>query len=128
MPAAPAGLSDADAVRVLVTEGPPEVRALVAFGATFDTDAHGGIALTREGGHHRDRVLHAGGDATGAEVSRALVAAVHAADDIEVIQHAIVLDLLTDATGRAAGLTLHVLGEGQRDGVGAVLARAVVLA
>jgi L-aspartate oxidase len=123
-----AGLCDVEAVRVLVTEGPPEVRALIAFGATFDTAPDGGIALTREGGHHRDRVLHAGGDATGAEVSRALVAAVHAADDIEVIQHAIVLDLLTDATGRAAGLTLHVLGEGQRDGVGAVLARAVVLA
>jgi L-aspartate oxidase len=123
-----AGLCDPDAVRVLVTEGPPQVRALIAFGATFDTDPDGGIALTREGGHHRDRVLHAGGDATGAEVSRALVAAVHAAEDIEVIQHAIVLDLLTDANGRAAGLTLHVLGEGQRDGVGAVLARAVVLA
>jgi L-aspartate oxidase len=122
-----AGICDEEAVRVLVTEGPPEVRALMAFGASFDTDASGGIALTREGGHHRDRVLHAGGDATGAEVSRALVAAVHAAD-IEVIQHAIVLDLLMDATGRAAGLTLHVLGEGQRDGVGAVLARAVVLA
>jgi L-aspartate oxidase len=126
--AAGAGICDEDAVRVLVTEGPPEVRALVAFGAAFDTDPDGGIALTREGGHHRDRVLHAGGDATGAEVSRALVAAVHAADDIEVIQHAIVLDLLIDATGHAAGLTLHVLGEGQRDGVGAVLARAVVLA
>jgi L-aspartate oxidase len=123
-----AGICDAEAVRVLVTEGPPQVRALIAFGAAFDTDTDGGIALTREGGHHRDRVLHAGGDATGAEVSRALVAAVHAADDIEVIQHAIVLDLLTDTTGRAAGLTLHVLGEGQRDGVGAVLARAVVLA
>jgi len=123
-----AGICDVDAVRVLVTEGPPEVRSLIAFGASFDTEPDGGIALTREGGHHRDRVLHAGGDATGAEVSRALVAAVHAADDIEVIQHAIVLDLLTDVTGRAAGLTLHVLGEGQRDGVGAVLARAVVLA
>ncbi|MFL6241047.1 MAG: L-aspartate oxidase [Actinomycetes bacterium] len=123
-----AGICDVDAVRVLVTEGPPEVRALIAFGAAFDTNDDGGIALTREGGHHRDRVLHAGGDATGAEVSRALVAAVHAAADIEVIQHAIVLDLLTDAQGRAAGLTLHVLGEGQRDGVGAVLARAVVLA
>jgi L-aspartate oxidase len=123
-----AGICDEEAVRVLVTEGPPEVRSLIAFGANFDTDSDGGISLTREGGHHRDRVLHAGGDATGAEVSRALVAAVHAANDIEVIQHAIVLDLLTDADGRAAGLTLHVLGEGQRDGVGAVLARAVVLA
>ncbi|MDX6287378.1 MAG: L-aspartate oxidase [Frankiales bacterium] len=123
-----AGLCDETAVRTLVTEGPPAVRSLIAFGAAFDTEPDGGLALTREGGHHRDRVLHAGGDATGVEVSRALVAAVHAAPDIEVIQHAIVLDLLKDETGRAAGVTLHVLGEGQRDGVGAVLARAVVLA
>jgi L-aspartate oxidase len=126
--AAGAGLCDEPAVRALVTEGPPAVRNLIAFGAAFDTEPDGAIALTREGGHHRDRVLHAGGDATGAEVSRALVAAVHAAPDIEVIQHAIVLDLLKDETGRAAGVTLHVLGEGQRDGVGAALARAVVLA
>ena len=123
-----AGLCDETAVRTLVNEGPPAVRSLIAFGAAFDTEPDGAIALTREGGHHRNRVLHAGGDATGAEVSRALVAAVHAAPDIEVIQHAIVLDLLKDETGRAAGVTLHVLGEGQRDGVGAVLARAVILA
>jgi L-aspartate oxidase len=45
-----------------------------------------------------------------------------------VIEHALVLDLLTDATGAACGVTLHVLGEGTRDGVGAVRARAVVLA
>src|SRR5919201_510301 len=52
-----AGICDEDAVRVLVTEGPPEVRSLIAFGAAFDTDPGGAIALTREGGHHRDRVL-----------------------------------------------------------------------
>ena len=122
------GLCDETAVRVLVTEGPPAVRQLIALGATFDKDPAGAIALTREGGHLRDRVAHAGGDATGAEVSRALVAAVRSAPDIEVVEHALVLDLLLDATGRACGITLHVLGEGQRDGVGAALARAVVLA
>jgi L-aspartate oxidase len=70
----------------------------------------------------------AGGDATGAEVSRALVAAVEKIRDGEVIEHALALDLLTDATGAVQGITLHVMGEGQRDGVGAVLAPAVVLA
>ncbi|MDX6274178.1 MAG: L-aspartate oxidase [Frankiales bacterium] len=122
------GLCDEAAVRVLVTEGPPAVRELIALGAVFDKDPVGAIALTREGGHLRDRVAHAGGDATGAEVSRALVAAVRAAPDIEVVEHALVLDLLRTADGRACGITLHVLGEGQRDGVGAALARAVVLA
>ena len=72
-----AGLCDVDAVRALVTEGPARVRELVALGAEFDRDAGGEIKLTREGGHHRDRIAHAGGDATGAEISRALIAALH---------------------------------------------------
>jgi L-aspartate oxidase len=123
-----AGLCDENAVGTLVREGPGAVRRLIAAGARFDTDpATGEIQLTREGGHHRRRIAHAGGDATGAEVSRALIEAVREAR-IELIEHALVLDLLTDARGRTAGVTLHVMGEGRRDGVGAVHARAVVLA
>ncbi|MBL1114707.1 L-aspartate oxidase [Streptomyces sp. 110] len=123
-----AGLCDEQAVRALVTEGPDAVRRLIATGARFDADdATGEILLTREGGHHRRRIAHAGGDATGAEISRALVDAVRAAG-IETVENALVLDLLRDGSGRAAGVTLHVMGEGQRDGVGAVSADAVVLA
>ena len=123
-----AGVCDETAVRVLCEEGPARLRELIALGAAFDLDPSGELQLTREGGHHRDRIVHAGGDATGAEVSRALVAAVHAHPRIQLIEHALVLDLLRDADGRTAGLTLHVLGEGTVDGVGAVRARAVVLA
>ncbi|AUG77994.1 aspartate oxidase [Kitasatospora sp. MMS16-BH015] len=123
-----AGLCDEEAVRTLVTEGPDAVRHLIATGAAFDKGADGEILLTREGGHHRRRIVHAGGDATGAEISRALVAAVRSDPGLELIEHALVLDLLTDAEGHAAGLTLHVMGEGQRDGVGAIRAKAVVLA
>jgi L-aspartate oxidase len=123
-----AGLCDPDAVRILVSEGPDAIRRLIARGARFDTTDDGEIALTREGGHHRDRIAHAGGDATGAEISRALVDAVANDSGIELIEHALVLDLLQDATGAAQGVTLHVMGEGQRDGVGAVLAPAVILA
>ncbi|MFS7875758.1 L-aspartate oxidase [Streptomyces asiaticus] len=123
-----AGLCDERAVRALVTEGPDAVRRLIATGARFDADdVTGEILLTREGGHHRRRIAHAGGDATGAEISRALVEAVRAAG-IETVENALVLDLLKDGSGRAAGVTLHVMGEGQRDGVGAVRADAVVLA
>ncbi len=121
-----AGLCDRDAVEVLVTEGPARVRELIELGARFDMH-DGELAMTREGGHLRSRVIHAK-DATGAEVERALVDAVRGADDIQLIEHALVLDLLKDAGGNAAGLTLHVLGEGTVDGVGAVLAPAVVLA
>jgi L-aspartate oxidase len=123
-----AGVCDEAAVRALVTEGPEAVHELIALGTVFDQTEGGELSLTREGGHHRDRIAHAGGDATGAEIQRALVAAVHAAPDIEVTEHALVLDLIPGAGGGVAGVTLHVMGEGQRDGVGAVLCRAVVLA
>jgi L-aspartate oxidase len=122
------GICDVEAVRVLCEEGPARLRELIALGAAFDTDPEGELLLTREGGHHRDRIVHAGGDATGAEVSRALVAAVRKHPRIRLIEHALVLDLLRDADGHTAGVTLHVLGEGTVDGVGAVHARAVVLA
>jgi len=131
------GLCDPAAVEVLVTEGPARVRELVRRGALFDLAPDGEIALTREGGHHADRIVHAGGDATGAEVSRALVAQLEAVRDdpgIEVVEHALVLDVLTGPPGpdgrpgAACGVTLHVIGEGSRDGVGAALAPAVVLA
>jgi L-aspartate oxidase len=104
------------------------VRELIALGANFDHSADGVLSLTREGGHHRDRIAHAGGDATGAEIQRALVAAIDAAPDIEVIEHALAVDLLIADDGGVAGISLHVMGEGQRDGVGAVRCRAVVLA
>ncbi|MGI5349620.1 L-aspartate oxidase [Streptomyces sp. CA-250714] len=122
-----AGLCDENAVRTMVTEGPAAVRRLIEAGAGFDLSDTGEIALTREGGHHRDRIAHAGGDATGAEISRALVDAVRE-QGIRTIENALVLDLLKDAEGHTAGVTLHVMGEGRHDGVGAVRAPAVVLA
>jgi L-aspartate oxidase len=130
-----AGVCDEDAVRILVSEGPARVRELATLGMEFDRGPDGEISLTREGGHGRDRIAHAGGDATGKEVSRALIAALAAAliavtedPGIEVIEHALVVDLLQDKDSRVCGVTLHVIGEGQIDGVGAARARAVVLA
>jgi len=70
--AAGVGLCDEAAVRVLVEEGPARLRELIERGAVFDTDPDGSLALTREGGHHRNRIVHAGGDATGAEVHDAV--------------------------------------------------------
>jgi L-aspartate oxidase len=122
-----AGLCDEEAVRALVTEGAAAVRRLIAAGAEFDRAADGELQLTREGGHHRRRIAHAGGDATGAEVARALGGAVRASA-LVTVENALVLDLLKDADGRTAGVTLHVMGEGRHDGVGAVTAPAVVLA
>ena len=128
-----AGLCIEEAVRVLVTEGPDEVAKLINRGAEFDRDLAGKLELTREGGHMRNRIAHAGGDATGAEIERALIAAVTADQGIEIVEHALVLDLIPAQVEpgekpAVAGATLHVLGEGTRGGVGAVHARAVVLA
>ena len=125
------GLCDVDAVETLVREGTDAVVGPHRARGRVRPWRHGGLSLTREGGHHRDRILHAGGDATGREISRALIAALDRVRDdpgIEVIEHALVVDLLTDADQRVCGVTLHVIGEGQVDGVGAAHARAVVLA
>lgn len=69
------GLCDEAAVRSIVSAGREAFAALTALGAVFDVGADGTVARTREGGHSTRRIVHAGGDATGAEVQRALNAA-----------------------------------------------------
>ena len=89
-------------MRVLVDEGPARVNELIALGAIFDRDSHGELLLAREGGHSHARVVHAGGAATGVEVERALVAAVHQTA-AAVYEHWFALDLLIE-DGRCAGV------------------------
>ena len=96
-----AGLCDADAVRVMVEEGPTRVRDLIAMGAHFDRSGDD-LAYTREGGHSVARIVHAGGDATGAEIERALVAAVQATA-AEVRERWFARDVLVEG-GRAVGV------------------------
>ncbi len=100
--AAGAGLCDADAVRVMVDEGPARVEELIAMGAEFDREASGSLSLAREGGHSRARVVHAGGAATGAEVERALVEATRAAAGA-VLERWFAVDLLVEG-GRCTGV------------------------
>jgi L-aspartate oxidase len=123
--AAGAGMCAAEAVRALTDEAPGRLAELVAAGAALDRDADGRLALTREGGHHRRRVAHAGGDASGAEVSRALVASLRRAD-VDVVEAATVVDLVR-GLGRSGP---QVTGVRVRSAAGetTVVARAVVLA
>ena len=94
-----AGLCDEDAVRTLVAEAPAAIAAAPGARAPASTSTSAGRpALTREGGHSRDRIVHAGGDASGAEVSPHLVAALRARG-IEVLEHALALDALRAADG-----------------------------
>jgi L-aspartate oxidase len=100
--AAGAGLCDADAVRVLVDEGPSRVHELIAMGAVFDRQPGGALALAREGGHSTARVVHAGGAATGVEVERALVDAIRASA-AAVLEEWFAVDLLVEG-GRCRGV------------------------
>ncbi len=100
--AAGAGLCDIDAVRVLVDEGPRRVSELIAMGAIFDRDIEGDYLKAREGGHSEARILHARGDATGAEIERALVVAVHDTA-ASLVEHAFADSLLMD-NGRCVGV------------------------
>ena len=84
------GLAVADAVSALTVGGPEAIERLIALGAEFDRDDEGELLLGREGGHRARRVVHADGDATGAEVMRALTAAVDASDTVEPIDARVV--------------------------------------
>jgi L-aspartate oxidase len=121
-----AGFGDATAVRVLTDAAPVSVADLLRLGARLDRAADGRLSRTREGGHGRHRVVHAGGDASGAEVSRVLVAAV-GRSDVDIHTRTTVRDLLTVQT--AAGRRVVGLVVRTADGSRAELrARAVVLA
>jgi L-aspartate oxidase len=129
--AAGAGLCDLVAVTMLVEEGGQAIADLHARGVRFDRDpsaAAGGdglageLARPREGGHSRSRVMHAGGDATGAELERALSEAVRAAPAVRSVEHAFLVDLVTNGEEVAGALLWS------RGGPRLVRAGAVVLA
>lgn len=115
-----AGLSDPAVVSMMLTDGPAAIERLIARGAKFDAGP-GGLLRTREGGHSANRVIHAGGDATGAEIQRALLAA----DGLPaVLTGHQVLDVVMDETGGAAGVSVF----GADGVVKYIAAGAVVLA
>ncbi|MBM7460589.1 L-aspartate oxidase [Rhodococcus coprophilus] len=105
--AAGGGLCDEDAVRSIVSAGPDAVAALGDLGAVFDIGRDGAVARTREGGHSIRRIIHAGGDATGAEIQRALNAA-----GLPVLFGAAAARILTDARGVTGVLVFDHRGAG----------------
>ena len=128
-----AGLGDPDAVRVLVDEGPARIRELIDIGVAFDRDRDGDFVRGLEAAHSYPRILHAGGDATGTAIEKALVARLRASD-VDVIEHAFLVDLLLcepplPAGARVRGVTLLVGETPDRPGRRVdVEADAVVLA
>ena len=89
-------LCDLETVRAVISRGPDCIRELIAMGTQFDHDTvdRKELTLGREGGHSHNRIIHANGDATGAEIMRAVIAKAKAADNIQIIENAFTLDLL----------------------------------
>ncbi|MER3439633.1 MAG: L-aspartate oxidase, partial [Chloroflexota bacterium] len=109
--AAGAGLCDPDAVQRLVECSSSAVAWLIGLGTHFDRDPRTGeVLLGREAAHSRRRVLHAGGDATGAEIERSLVAATRARSNVTVFEHAFAIDLHVE-NGRCRGLIAAIPAE-----------------
>lgn len=117
-----AGLCDESAVRFLTQNAPTAIQWLIDLGTQFDQDHGGDLDLGREGGHSRNRIVHRA-DSTGAEVERAMVAAVRSHPNITIFPFAFATTLLRDGD-RCVGARAIIEGLGERD----VLARSVMLA
>lgn len=89
------GLCEASAVDILVNEGPLRIKELIEEGMRFDTE-NGELSLGLEGGHHRHRILHAGGDSTGRFITEFLIRKVEANPEITVLEEMSVIDLLVN--------------------------------
>jgi L-aspartate oxidase len=96
------GLCRPEAVALLVEEGPKYITELIALGTEFDR-AGTKLAFTREAAHSRSRILHAHGDSTGREISRALLARAHTIPRLHLRAHAFTTDLIVES-GRVTGL------------------------
>ncbi len=96
------GLCRPEAVRLLVEEGPRYIQELIEWGTQFDR-AGTKLAFTREAAHSRSRILHAHGDSTGREISRALFARAHSIPNLHLRAHAFTTELVQEK-GRVIGL------------------------
>ncbi|WP_082517914.1 MULTISPECIES: L-aspartate oxidase [unclassified Rhodococcus (in: high G+C Gram-positive bacteria)] len=117
-----AGLCDEAAVRSIVGAGSDAFDTLVALGATFDHGRDGQVSRTREGGHSVSRIVHAGGDATGREIQRALSSTAPA-----TVGGATALQVVVGPEG-AAGVVVSLGGTTPGVDVGIVRAPAVLIA
>jgi len=96
------GLCRSDSVNLLVEEGPKYITQLIEWGTEFDR-AGTKLAFTREAAHSRSRILHAHGDSTGREISRALLSRAHTIPHLHLRAHAFTTELILE-NGRAVGV------------------------
>ena len=104
-------------VESVISQAPDRIRELIAMGTQFDRDDgddtdesdESELTLGREGGHSHNRIIHANGDATGAEIMRAVIAKTREASNIHIIEDAFTLDLLT-SDDRCRGAVVAIKG------------------
>ncbi len=125
-------LCDENIVRLVVEQAPPRIEELRAWGMAFDladdadSASGNGLALGREGGHSRSRIVHSAGDATGRSLTKVLAERVQQCDNVRLFDHCFVLDLITDD-----GAPPHCLGaitHHPKYGLQVIWARATILA
>ncbi len=102
-----AGLCNEAAVKVLVDEGPKDVKELISMNVPFDLNEYGDLQITREGGHRKNRIVHAGGDATGREAVKALSYIVAERENVTFSSRTFFSDIITDNSGRVAGVMVR---------------------
>ncbi|MEE9391898.1 MAG: L-aspartate oxidase [Planctomycetota bacterium] len=116
------GLSQHEAVEVVVREGPQRIAELLEWGGAFDLDQDNRLDLTLEGGHSHKRIVHARGDQTGTEVQGTLIRKVRSLQNVTLWEHGFALDLLVEGD-RCGGAIVC------RNGVYVLIrAKAVVMA
>ena len=106
-----AGHCRREAVEILVREAPENIQNLIDYGVPFDRNADGTLHVTREGGHHHNRIIHCGGDATGKMVTETLGKQCEKRDNITILFNQNLVDILTDSDG-VCGVAVH---DGKKD-------------
>lgn len=127
-----AGLCDPEVVRSILSGGPEAIQDLLDWGVQFDLDDQKKIALAREGGHNKSRILHVS-DFTGQAIQQALLQAVSACQNIELLEDHFALELITErdllptkvGSSRCLGAYVLATETGQTK---AILAQATILA
>lgn len=114
------------AVEVMVKEGPDRIKDLFKIGCSFDRE-DGELDLTKEGAHSRRRILHAGGDATGKEISQSLVDQALDSDKINLRENTFMIDLIKNKKGNSGKIIGALLVEESAEQF-MILAEAVIIA
>ena len=122
-----AGTCDESIVRMVVERGPSLLEEAVSWGMRVDRDGTGSIALGREGGHAASRIVHAHGDATGAELQRTLVEKTRATPGVRIFEQCFALDLITP-TAEPGSPVMGAITHHPRYGLQMIWARATILA